>query len=449
MQKLPTHNPSLSFIKENWSGNILNEKQQYINLDGPAEKSFAELLKWQTEKNPLKPAKKKQQTTVDVVTNHHITSNREDGVVWLGHASFLFTLSGKHFITDPVLYNVGPVKRFTPLPCDVDALKQIDFILLSHNHRDHCDQKSMQQLCALNPNAIILTGLNVAITHLPAKHWNRRGLAVINNMLWRSFMIEGSKQKIYFGADSGLGIHFAEIAQLFPGIDIAILGIGAYKPEWFMASAHTSPADALVAFAQLKAKQFIPFHRKQNGVLVSYCKSYIMFSKTDIEQYFSAEKQGSLFFLAVGIVAVIASIILFFVLKTPFFKGTAIPMIIIGLIAGTIGFTIYKRSDEDRIRNVYAYDLNPIELKVKELPRMQKVMKSFKVIIIAEVVFLTAAVFLFFYFRTNAAQQLWSGIGAGLILMAVAVLFLDVAAERRAAIYTKGLEAFVHQKQTP
>ncbi|MBK8087494.1 MAG: hypothetical protein IPK31_05875 [Chitinophagaceae bacterium] len=174
-----------------------------------------------------------------------------------------------------------------------------------------------------------------------------------------------------------------------------------------------------------------------------------MFSKTDIEQYFSAEKQGSLFFLAVGIVAVIASIILFFVLKTPFFKGTAIPMIIIGLIAGTIGFTIYKRSDEDRIRNVYAYDLNPIELKVKELPRMQKVMKSFKVIIIAEVVFLTAAVFLFFYFRTNAAQQLWSGIGAGLILMAVAVLFLDVAAERRAAIYTKGLEAFVHQKQTP
>ena len=288
MQKLPTHNPSLSFIKENWSGNILNEKQQYINLDGPAEKSFAELLKWQTEKNPLKPAKKKQQTTVDVVTNHHITSNREDGIVWLGHASFLFTLSGKHFITDPVLYNVGPVKRFTPLPCDVDALKQIDFILLSHNHRDHCDQKSMQQLCALNPSAIILTGLNitsllrswkitnpiieagwyqhynietdVAITHLPAKHWNRRGLADINNMLWGSFMIEGSKQKIYFGADSGLGIHFAEIAQLFPGIDIAILGIGAYKPEWFMASAHTSPADALVAFAQLKAKQFIPMH---------------------------------------------------------------------------------------------------------------------------------------------------------------------------------------------
>jgi L-ascorbate metabolism protein UlaG (beta-lactamase superfamily) len=288
MAKRPTYNPSLSFIKEGWKGNRLNEKQQYINLDGPAEKSFAELFKWQAERNPLKPDKKKQQTLVDVVSNRHITSNREDGIVWLGHASFLFTLGGKHFITDPVLYNVGPVKRFTPLPCDVAALKTIDYILLSHNHRDHCDQKSLQQLCALNPAAVILTGLHitsllrywkisnpvieagwyqqytietdVAITYLPAKHWNRRGLTDMNNMLWGSFMLEGNEKNIYFGADSGLGIHFTEIAQLFPQIDIALLGIGAYKPEWFMASAHTSPADALVAADQLQARQFIPMH---------------------------------------------------------------------------------------------------------------------------------------------------------------------------------------------
>lgn len=288
MQKLPTHNPSLSFIKENWNGNLLNDKQQYINLDGPSEKGFAELLKWQTERNPFKRAKKKQQTNIEVVPNQQITGNREEGIVWLGHASFLFTLSGKHFISDPVLYNVGPVKRFTPLPCEVTALKQIDYILLSHNHRDHCDRKSLQQLCALNHNAVILTGLNitpllrnwkisnpvieagwyqrynietdVAVTYLPARHWNRRGLTDMNNMLWGSFMLEGNNKKIYFGADSGLGIHFAEIAQLFPGIDTALLGIGAYKPEWFMASAHTSPADALLAAMQLKTKQFIPMH---------------------------------------------------------------------------------------------------------------------------------------------------------------------------------------------
>lgn len=288
MAQLPTYNSSLPFIKENWNGNLLNKKQQYINLDGPSERSFAELFKWQTEKNPFKPLKKNQQTNVDVSINQHITGNREDGIVWLGHASFLFTLSGKHFIVDPVLYTVGPLKRFTPLPCDVAALKQIDYILLSHNHRDHADKRSMMELCALNPSAIILTGLNIApllrswritnpiieagwyqqyqletdvqVSYLPAKHWNRRGLHDMNDMLWGSFMLQSSTQTIYFGADSGLGIHYAEIAQLFPNIDVAVLGIGAYKPEWFMNTAHTSPADALVAFQQLQAKQLIPMH---------------------------------------------------------------------------------------------------------------------------------------------------------------------------------------------
>ena len=168
-----------------------------------------------------------------------------------------------------------------------------------------------------------------------------------------------------------------------------------------------------------------------------------MFSKADIEQYFSAEKQGSLFFLSVGIVAVIAAFILFFVLKTPFFKGAAIPMIIAGLIAGTIGFTIYKRSDDDRIRNVYAYDLNPDELKQKEYPRMQKVMKSFRVIIVAEMLLLLVGAFLYFYFRQQEAKQFVCGLGFGLLLMCITALILDVQAQRRAAVYMKGLQSYV------
>jgi glucan phosphoethanolaminetransferase (alkaline phosphatase superfamily) len=168
-----------------------------------------------------------------------------------------------------------------------------------------------------------------------------------------------------------------------------------------------------------------------------------MFSKTDIEQYFTAEKQAGVIFLSFGIVAVIAAVILFLVMKSPFYKGVAIPMILVGLIAGGIAFTIYKRSDDDRIRNVYAYDLNPDELKQKEYPRMQKVMKSFRVIIIAEIILLVTAVFLFVYFRTNAAKQLWSGAGAGLLIMTLIALALDISAQKRGAVYTKGLETFI------
>ena len=288
MAQLPTHNPSLPFIKQNWTGNLLNKKQQYINLDGPSERTFAELFKWQTEKNPLKPLKQNQRTNVEVILNQQITQDNDDGITWLGHASFVFSLNKKQFIVDPVLYNVGPLKRFTQLPCDIVALKNNDFILLSHNHRDHADKKSMMQVCGLNPSATILTGLNIApllrswgirntiveagwyqryqlktdveVTYLPAKHWNRRGLNDMNDMLWGSFMLQSGAQTIYFGADSGLGVHYPETAELFPNIDVAILGIGAYKPEWFMGSAHTSPTDALLAFEQLKAKQLIPMH---------------------------------------------------------------------------------------------------------------------------------------------------------------------------------------------
>ena len=41
---------------------------------------------------------------------------------------------------------------------------------------------------------------------------------------------------------------------------MAILGIGAYKPEWFMHPSHTSPADAVRAFHDIGAKTMIPMH---------------------------------------------------------------------------------------------------------------------------------------------------------------------------------------------
>ena len=39
-----------------------------------------------------------------------------------------------------------------------------------------------------------------------------------------------------------------------------MIGIGAYKPEFFMGQSHTSPADALKAFHDTKARTMIPMH---------------------------------------------------------------------------------------------------------------------------------------------------------------------------------------------
>jgi L-ascorbate metabolism protein UlaG (beta-lactamase superfamily) len=285
----PKFNPDLPFIKKNWEGNPLDEKGLYRNLYERSEKGFSDLLSWQIKGNAFKKMKIGQKTNVDVRPIHfEISALPQNAITWLGHATFLYRLDGLTIITDPVLDRVGPIKRMTPLPLSIDQLIDIDLILVSHNHRDHLDEKSMKTITRLNPDAVIYTGLGIAtllkswkikntiieagwyqeyplkqgiqVTYLPAKHWNRRYLTDLNTMAWGSMMIQSKTQTIYFAADSGIDIHFDEIAKLFPSIDYASIGIGAYEPNWFMQPAHTSPIEAIEVAKKLKCRNWIPMH---------------------------------------------------------------------------------------------------------------------------------------------------------------------------------------------
>ena len=164
-----------------------------------------------------------------------------------------------------------------------------------------------------------------------------------------------------------------------------------------------------------------------------------MFNRADIEKYFNAEKSESLLFLLIGVAAIIAAICFYLFSKTNFFKGAAFPLLLIGLLLGMVGFTVYKKSDGDRIRNVYAYDLNPSELKDKEIPRMQKIMKNFTVYRYTEIILALIGAVLFFYFGTNNNRQFWKGVGLGLVVMALIALPADYFAEKRGAGYLQGL----------
>lgn len=73
-------------------------------------------------------------------------------------------------------------------------------------------------------------------------------------------MIEGRREKVYFAGDTGYSPHFKEIAEKFGKLDIAILPIGAFEPRWFMAGVNMDPEQAVQAFEDLQAKNFIPMH---------------------------------------------------------------------------------------------------------------------------------------------------------------------------------------------
>ena len=170
-----------------------------------------------------------------------------------------------------------------------------------------------------------------------------------------------------------------------------------------------------------------------------------MFTKTDIEKYFAAEKTESLIFVCIGIAAVVLALVFFFFLKSNFHKGIALPLLLIAIIQITVGYTVYKRSDGDRKRNVYAYDLNPSELKGKEIPRMEKANKNFVLYRWIEIALLIAGIVLIFLYRSNAYKTFLYGLGLGLAIQAFLMLGADYFAEARARVYTKGLKEFAKQ----
>lgn len=165
-----------------------------------------------------------------------------------------------------------------------------------------------------------------------------------------------------------------------------------------------------------------------------------MITKTDIEKYFLAEKQESILFMCIGIAAIIIALLGIFLWKTQCWKGAAIPLIIIGIIQVVVGYTVYAKSDDQRIDAVYKIDMNPQDLVQKEIPRMEKVNSNFVIYRWVEIVLLIAGILLFFMYRTNSEKQFLFGIAIALAIQAAIMLGLDFFAEKRATIYTTQLK---------
>jgi len=98
------------------------------------------------------------------------------------------------------------------------------------------------------------------ITAVPAQHFSGRGLLDRDRRLWCGFIVQTEGACIYFAGDTGVGPHIAAIAQKFPQIDVAILPIGAYRPQWFMGEMHMSPQEAVAAHLELGARVSFASH---------------------------------------------------------------------------------------------------------------------------------------------------------------------------------------------
>jgi hypothetical protein len=167
-----------------------------------------------------------------------------------------------------------------------------------------------------------------------------------------------------------------------------------------------------------------------------------MLNKADIEKYFIAEKHESLVFLVIGLIAIVIALIFYISTKSPLYKGAAIPLLVLGLVQAVAGYAVYIRSDDQRVSQVYAYDMNPDQLKTTELTRMRKVQTRFQVYQWVEIACIITGLLLFFFFRSNPSAKFWVGFGIALTMMAAELFIADLIAERRAKIYSGLLEEF-------
>ena len=218
--------------------------------------------------------------------------NDEIVVTFVGHSTFLLQTAAGNVLVDPVYSRraspvqfAGPGRARLPGVRFAD-LPEIHIVLISHNHYDHCDLRTIRALerrfrprfvTALGNAALLTSGgagrveeldwwqeagtvqpLVVQLT--PAQHFSARGFFDRDRALWGGFLIRARETQIFFAGDSGYGPHFLEIRAASRPIDLALLPIGAYEPRWFMRAIHMNPAEAVQAHIDLGARQSWGMH---------------------------------------------------------------------------------------------------------------------------------------------------------------------------------------------
>ncbi len=241
--------------------------------------------------------------------------------MWIGHSTYLVSISGKNILTDPVWSNrcsplpfMGPKRRHSP-PVALEKLPQIDYVLISHDHYDHLDRYTVQRLHALFPKIlwVVPTGVkkwfksrgitNVLelhwweeaivnstfrITAVPCQHFSGRSSPNANKTLWAGFVMEDLllDKTLYFAGDTGYNPYdFKRIGEKFPKIDLSLIPIGAYSPRTFMAPVHVEPQDAVNIHMEVNSKLSLGMHWK------TFCLSEEPMEQPPFDLYRSMKKE--------------------------------------------------------------------------------------------------------------------------------------------------------------
>lgn len=213
-------------------------------------------------------------------------------ITWLGHSTSLVEIDGRRFLLDPVWADrvsplpwMGP-KRFFEAPLPLDELPRPDAVLISHDHYDHLDRRTVRQLAASGVPFVVPLGVGrrlsrwgvrreqiteldwwestsfgpMTVTATPARHFSGRSpfMTDRDQTLWSGFAIVGPEHRVYYAGDTAMFEGFAEIGRALGPFDATLIEIGAYHRLW--ADLHLGPEQAIQAFHAVRGGLLIPVH---------------------------------------------------------------------------------------------------------------------------------------------------------------------------------------------
>ena len=237
-------------------------------------------------------SKKKPQKMIKAETPDLITDATNDDLTftWIGHSSFLLQLGTINILADPVLSEMSsPVsfagsRRFSELPVKTGELPEINVLLLSHDHYDHMDYKTIRDISSRVGVFIVPLGVDsilrgwgienerivaldwwentevdgTVITLTPSQHYTGRNPLKSNSTYWGGYYLDNGTHKVYYTGDGGYYDVFGRVKERLGAPDLMIAECGQYDPAW--SGIHMFPEETVQAAVDVNTKWLIPVH---------------------------------------------------------------------------------------------------------------------------------------------------------------------------------------------
>jgi L-ascorbate metabolism protein UlaG (beta-lactamase superfamily) len=190
-------------------------------------------------------------------------------ITMIGHSTVLMESNGSKILTDPYfgVWGNPAYKRLSPPAKRREELRDVDLVLISHNHWDHIDGRFLRSLVPATTvvaprRSAWLTKLRGAKSLARMRAWEDRSFGPFrissvpasHIAATIGYVVRDGDKQVYFAGDTYYGHFMKQIGQRFE-IDVALIPVTTFRVPMTMGE-----KGAVRAVRDLEPSVVIPIH---------------------------------------------------------------------------------------------------------------------------------------------------------------------------------------------